>query len=734
MVLICSYIPISYAKENEKTMLYDFYKSNMLFKQNDDAVFAGTAPYKSKISVELKNSSKETIATGEAFADKNNEFSVSFVAPIGSYEEYTVHLYENGKEFDVLKNVVFGELFLASGQSNMQYPLSQAKGGKELFEKKEKLSKNLRVLITPFYQELDGTKDIPSAPIKDIPNSRWVTGEYIDIYEMSGVAYYFADKLQKELDIPIGILNISLGGTSIASWLSRESIESDKEVKQDLINREKYVSQEDWYKDNRSIFFDVATNYNLRIEALKHFRLSGMIWYQGETDLLYQMSDKNYEKSFDLLQKSYTELFKYKDGLLPIIYTQLAAFNYSEDSVCLLDKNIALAEMQKAEKESRAATSIYDIPITHLTEVGCIHPESKQEVGERMATAALGLIYQKRKSYTAPYLKNAEIKENSVYATIENVGDGLICSADKLAGFAICADDGIYIKANAEIVDKNTIRIWNDQIEKPISATYAYFLTNQYCNLYSSENGILTFPVTPFVTDKSIATHYWRDKLWAECDMENVWHNDDDPYSAYYPAWETDNSAITFNKEKFMDVQSPYKEFSVRPLLSFEKKTGKHKKETVPFRDVDTDYSTYGTMSFKIINNGENELTFDGLKMHESKFKWYSPSIDGTKDNKIIIPADNQWHTITLNLNRLNIRGNECGIAYTNGKLKTITDIEFCFTSENDAQSHISIDEITFTPCKATDEKLFDAEKENADNIFEKISCIFVNGIGKIYK
>ncbi len=551
---------------------------------------------------------------------------------------------------------------------------------------------------------------------------------------MSAVAYYFADKLQKELNVPVGILNISLGGSSIISWLSRDSIEADKDVKADLISREKYISKDNWYDDNRSLYHDLTSNYNLRINALKHFRLSGMIWYQGETDLMFQMSDEAYEKAFDLLQKSYTDLFNYKNGLLPIIYTQLASFHYSDDSLCLLDKNIAYSEMQKAEKNSRANISIYDLPITSLTDVGYIHPETKQEVGERMATAASGLIYGKRETYTAPSLKKAVIKNNSVYVTIENVGDGLVCNGENLTGFAICGEEGIYIKANAEIVDKRTIRIWNDHIENPFSATYAYYLTNQYCNLYSSERGNLLFPITPFVTDKSVGTHYWRDKFWADCDSDNIWHNEDDLYSAYYPTWENKNSAITFNEEKFLEIQSPFENFSVKPLLTFKKQKEKGKKKTATFRDVDTDYSTYGTLSFKICNNGENNLTFNGLKLYESKFKWFSPTINGTKDNKTVIPADNQWHTITLNLNRLNVRGNECGIAYSNGKLKNITDIEFCFQAQKDIESHISIDDITFTPCKTTDEKFFDAEKENADNIFEKISCFFVNAIENFSK
>lgn len=734
IILIFSCVSPTFAKESVKTMVYDFYKSNMLFKQNDEAIIAGTAPKETEITVELKNSKKEIVATGKTISDKNNEFAVYFTAPKGSYEEYTIHLYKNGSEFKKLRNVVFGELFLASGQSNMQYPLAQAKGGKELYERDEDLSKNIRVLITPFYAELDGTKDIPSSPLKDIPNSKWVTGEYSDIYAMSAVAYYFADKLQKELDVPVGILNIPLGGTTIASWLSREAIDSDQKVKNDLIAREKYIEESQWYEDNRNLYHDMTTNYNLRIDALKHFRLTGMIWYQGESDLMLQMSDDAYEDSFDLLQKSYTELFSYKDGLLPIIYTQLAAYNYSDDNLCLLNKNIAYTEMQKAERDSRAVISIYDVPITYFVEAGYIHPESKQEVGERMATSALGLIYGKTKTYTAPTLKKSEIKDGSVYVSVDNIGDGLTKNGDALIGFAVCGEDGIYIKADAEIINKNTVRIWSDKIKKPVSATYAYYLTNQYCNLYSSDENGLLFPVTPFVTDKSVGTHYWRDKFWAECDIETIWHNEDDPYSAYYATWESETAEISFNEHNFMDVKSTSDEFSLKPLLTFEKENDKGKKKTESFRDVDSDYSTYGEITFKIRNNGTNDLAFKGLKLYETNFKWYSPAVAGTKENKTVIPADNEWHTITLNLNRLNFRGNECGIAHSNGKLTEIKDIEFCFSTLENVSSDISIDEISFTPLETTDEKYFDAEKENADNLFEKISCFFVNGIGKIFK
>ncbi len=224
------------------------------------------------------------------------------------------------------------------------------------------------------------------------------------------------------------------------------------------------------------------------------------------------LTDENYSDSFSLLQKSYTELFSCKNGLLPIVYTQLVSYNYGDNNY-FLNRNIAFTDMQKEEKDSRAVVSVYDIPITYLKEVGYIHPESKKEVGERMTAAALGLVYGKSDTYTTATPKKTEIIDSNIYVTFENIGDTLTSNGEVLEGFAICGADGIYVKANAEIINKDTVRIWSDSVKEPKSATYAYYLTNGNANLYSSLNGKALFPVCPFVTDKAIGTHYWVEKL-----------------------------------------------------------------------------------------------------------------------------------------------------------------------------------------------------------------------------
>ena len=125
----------------------------------------------------------------------------------------------NGVEFDRLQRVVFGELWLAGGQSNMMYPLSQALSSREDFANGVKKSKWIRAMLSDAYAA-DGRVSV--TPHEDIPDANWVTGEDTLIYGMSAVGFFFAEEMLEELDMPIGILNISLGGTSLGTWLSLE--------------------------------------------------------------------------------------------------------------------------------------------------------------------------------------------------------------------------------------------------------------------------------------------------------------------------------------------------------------------------------------------------------------------------------------------------------------------------------------------------------------------------------
>lgn len=154
--------------------------------------------------------------------------------------------------------------------------------------------------------------------------------------------------------------------------------------------------------------------------------------------------------------------------------------------------------------------------------------------------------------------------------------------------------------------------------------------------------------------------------------------------------------------------------------------------ENVFFLDEDYDYSDYGTMSFYVRNNSADDITLRGVRFYVNSVSWYSPAVDGTRTPQAAIPADGEWHKITLNLNRVYLNGNEGGIGYTNERLDTVREIEFVFNSKSDEGAELTLDNITFTPSAEEVKTDFTPEIKNIDNVLELISAIFVNIIGLI--
>lgn len=717
-LMVIGGVSMAYA-EDSSAKLYGVYGDNMLFQQNKDAVFAGTAESGAQITAELYNSAGELAASGTATASANGEFAVSFLAPAGGYEEYKVILKENSVQFAELKNVVFGELWLASGQSNMQYPLGQAKGGADMFKNSQKLSKWLRVLLVPAY--IDNTVELTYAdPQKDVSGAQWVTGEDIYVYNVSAVAYYFAADLMERLDMPVGVLNASLGGSAIASWLSRDAIDGDSKVKNYLISTDDYIERADWDKEKPSIYYDMTSNYNHKIHPLRNFRPSGMIWYQGETDLMGS-TNECYADFYDLMQRSYSELFGYGNERMPFICTQIASYLYSDDGLNMLDWNINYCNIQAQQPESRATVTIYDVPLTYVIEAGPIHPECKQEIGERMAFAANSLVYGGTDAYTAATVEKTEIRDGSVYVTFKNAGDGLACGGNELYGFAVCGADGVYAQANAEIVSADTVKVWSEDVAAPISASYAYCVSNMRSNLYATANGELALPVSQFVTDKSVGTHYWFDRAWTDCNDEYIWHvMSEIELNKNYYSWNADNASVTF-ENGIMNI-SGGSEFTLSPALNYE--SGEK------FDDTDNDYSDYGKMSFYVRNNGTADVEMSEIRIYKNALIWYSPAVEGTKGVEASIPADGQWHLVTVDLNRLYLFGNEGGAGRPCGRLNKVEEIRFSFECASSAE--ISIDSVRFAPDTSDGKAQFDPDINTADTIIEKISAIFIKAIGAI--
>lgn len=714
VLILLSVVPVGMAAD-ASAALYGVYSDGMLFKQNSEAVFAGTAGKDAEISCVLSDKDGNVISQGEDRTKSDGTFSVTVKTPKGGYSEYNAVFCVNGREFRTIKNIVFGELWLAGGQSNMLLTLEQSIEGREMKANGIQGSRWIRFLSAPIYPEYNGnSENVPLNPQCDLKGCKWIAGDELSVYNLSAIAYFFAAKLQKSLDVPIGVIDTSVGGSAVASWLSREAIDGDKAVKDILIKRGSYIPTDKWDETTCSIYTDMSGNFNKKIAPLKNFRLSGMLWYQGEADIMLGSYYGEYSKQIDLLQRSYSNLFQY-DGTLPIVFTQLASYGYSDDFRLQLF-NTELAQFQNADENSRALMSIYDVDLIYDKATGPIHPITKEIAGERMAFCAEGLVYGKNSIYTAATVKTVRIDDSAVYVSFKNTGDKLICDSDTIRGFSVCGENGIYLPAQAEIISDDTVKIANDNVKNPVSAAYAVSQSNGRSNLYASDNGY-RMPVSPFITDMEYSENLWKDNGWTDCDCERIWRTHTDELAGYYDIWSAENAVCRISADSAysgdggLSVVSSDKIFLVKPILT-------DKNGQVLF-DIDNDLSKFKTLSFKIRNNSSIKLYLNCLKITNGA-KWVAPVVLGDDICSAEIPPDGQWHTVTFDLTILYQTADVKSKA-DSATLNCIDGLCFCFES---VSADLSIDDFEFTAGeKENTKKLSFAERIKA--FFQRIIDFF---------
>lgn len=714
--------------EPSARLLY-IYGNNMLFACNKPIRLAGTADPGAKITMEVVLDGDVIIRTGFATALQDGSFEVETTGIEGGYTGYEIKVSADGVVFANLTGVVFGALWLASGQSNMQYKLADTYEGFAL-SKTGGTEEYIRALDIPSTPEYNGSGvNLPFKALRDIKGASWCKGtDTAKILKISAVAYFFACELRKELDMPVGILNASLGGSSIYTWLSREAIDSTPAVKDYLASTGRYIAGEQWDSVKHSAFEDMTANYNKKIEPLGRFEPDGMIWYQGESNI--GESYGAYTSALNLLHKSYSKLFGYEGSSMPLICSQLASFSYGHtlESYNLVGNfNIQLGEIQTQNPAAIAMVSIYDVSLDadikkidkSFDNLGAIHPMVKKPVGEKMAFAALGLVYKRRSCYSAPVISSTLVENNSILVKLNNTGDGLSIkplvfksyaanpAETPLYGFSIAGANGIYVEAKAEIVAPDTVRIWNDAVESPVSAAYAFSLVNGYSNLFATENGKFTLAASPFITKRIDGAGYVQDKYWTTCDIDRIWRETDEPYFA--PAYKayTGNTNLSFSfTEKAAGtaalqvdytVQSAQeKSFAFGPELTYNKD-----QTPTAFPGINCDYSANSTVSFKVKNTSYRPVSFDEMRFYTTVNTWYSPRVAGTGYTMADVPADGQWHSVTLDLTKLCLSGDAEGAVESGNVINNVLGIELWFSDETAMSGNsgtIYVDDFQFAP------------------------------------
>ncbi len=363
----------------------------------------------------------------------------------------------------VLENIMIGEVWLLSGQSNMA--MSNNNQIKEILP--NSTNNNMR-----FFHVDERASEHP----QDYATGEWVACNEETLKSFSAAGYFFGKKIQEDLgNIPIGLIQSTWSGTPIELWEPESVIDSDPIMKK--------AASEIVVKTHRP--HQPGYLYNAMIYPISNYSIKGALWYQGESNTPRAYA---YENMLNGMIGAWREAFQ---NNFPFYYVQIAPWKY-ETSL------YEGALLQEAQSKSLSYPKTGMVVITDLVDdVTNLHPQNKKTVGERLAILALADTYGKDiPVYTSPRLKTMEVTKGKVNLFFDNAPNGFITkNGGKPTEFMIAGSDKKFLPADVKL-EKDRIIVSNKNIKEPIAVRFS-FRNEGMSNLLSKEG----FPMVPFRTD-----------------------------------------------------------------------------------------------------------------------------------------------------------------------------------------------------------------------------------------
>lgn len=465
-------------QKNEEFVLATVIQSNMVIQQDKPFKLWGKASPQEIITVEADWIAKPVNTITNADGNWIAEISV----PKANKGDFTPHqlLIKHGSGTIELENILIGEVWICSGQSNMEMTMLPAppwhKGVMNYeTEIPEATYPNIRLIKVK--------RDTSSLPTLFF-EGQWEECSPETIGQFSGVAYYFGRELYKNINLPIGLVLSSYGGASCQAFTAEEVLAKD------ILLKSKYLDPYLAEPDSIKLTNKPSLMYNKMIYPLVNLSIKGFLWYQGESN----SGDKQmYTKLCTAMLEGWRNDFK--QGDLPFYFVQMTPYNWKKNDFFASNYAIfreAQEDMLKVKNTAMAVTMDVGDPDD-------IHPRKKKEVGLRLAKIALNQSYKlKLIQFLGPQYKSMEVKDNKIIIHYDDksVGSGLV-TKDGLAPkhFYIAGEDRVFKEATVTIAT-NKIILHAVNVKNPVAVRYAFF-NYPITNLQNKEG----FPAVPFRTD-----------------------------------------------------------------------------------------------------------------------------------------------------------------------------------------------------------------------------------------
>ena len=460
--LLCSFSFVANGKVRPASLFVD----GVVLQQKSNVRIWGWAEAGKNISVKGSWDGREYTCQ----CDKGGRWELSVKTPVADGKSYELIL-SDGEPL-VIRDVVMGEVWLASGQSNMEMPLRgwpkyPLADSFRYIKEAEKYKGRLRFVHVPHN---------PSLKPVDRLDLRWQVCDSVTAKDFSAVGYFFGRMLSEQLKCPVGIICCTFSGTHVEAWTPEDVLQTypDVNLRPDYLEMLIPAAQP-------------MVMYNGMIHPLAGYALKGFIWYQGEADVA---SYDKYALRFSNMVKAWRTAWT--DMKLPFLFVELAPYRYVG-----LARNRAPrlrdAQWQVADKMPNASM-ICTNDLVNPEECNNIHPSNKFDIGMRLSWLALNKVYH-QKEFHADYPRYQKMKADGECVTLSfsNIKDGF-ASVDSVAGFEICGKDNIYYPATARI-EGSQIVVSSNKVTHPKAVQYAY--KDFFPGNVKSLDGM---PLVPFTT------------------------------------------------------------------------------------------------------------------------------------------------------------------------------------------------------------------------------------------
>ncbi len=484
---------------------------HMVLQQDKPIKVWGWAEPGEGISVKLGDQSAQTTV------DKDGIWEIVLEAMTAAKNPHKMTISGTQSRAVELEDILIGEVWVCSGQSNMEWEMWQTHSPTPEIRRADYPS--IRLFHVP--------RKASPYPLDDV-EAEWKLCSPETARDFSAVAYYFGLELHRELDVPIGLISTRWGGTRIEPWTPAAGFRSVPEVS-DILAEMKASDDEHrnalkgflpelrkWIERSDSALSggevlpvppDIPLHplqnpqaptalYNAMVHPLIRFAIRGAIWYQGEAN---RNDGLIYAKKMEALIKGWRTVWGLGD--FPFYYVQLAPYNYGyivddEESDALDFDRLPL--IWEAQRQALKIPNTGMAVTTDITNLYDIQPKNKKEVGYRLSLCPWALTYGKKDLvYSGPLYKSMTIEGDKIRLRFDHVGSGLISLDDRpLTWFAIAGEDHIFYKARAEI-DGDSVLVWCEKVPAPTAVRLGWHQLATP-NIGNREG----LPASPFRTDR----------------------------------------------------------------------------------------------------------------------------------------------------------------------------------------------------------------------------------------